>query len=51
MSDEKDLADEPAYEQLGDAGNPFTHPDTDAAGQPDLDTETEDELDRAERHD
>ena len=35
MSDEKDPADEPAYVQLGDAGNPYTNSDTD-------DTESED---------
>jgi len=41
MSDPKDEADEPSYEQLGEQGNPFG----------DTNAETEDEKDRAERHD
>ena len=53
MSDPRDEADEPSYEQLGEAGNPFTpeHPESDAAGQPDLDITSQDEEDRAEHHD
>ena len=51
----KDEADEPSYEQLGDKGNPFSktgpaETESDAVGQ-DLDLESEDEADRAERHD
>ena len=50
MSDLKDEADEPSYEQLGENGNPFSGT-PDSSGQPDLDPSTEDEKDRAERHD
>jgi hypothetical protein len=51
----KDEANEPSYEQLGDKGNPFSDtkdadPNPDAVGQS-LDVESEDEVDRAERHD
>ncbi len=50
----KDEANEPSYEQLGDKGNPFSEgkseTESDAVGQ-DLDIESDDEADRAERHD
>jgi hypothetical protein len=64
--DESDESDEPSYELLGDAGNPFndapppegTGPSADGAaarpgtgGQSGLNPETDDEVDRAERHD
>jgi len=58
MSDVKDEADEPSYTQLGEDGNPFTPGPADAEGdttsgadgQPDLDLESEDDQDRADRH-
>ena len=46
MSDLKDEADEPSYEQLGEAGNPFSDESSN-----EVTPETEDEKDRAERHD
>ena len=46
MSDPKDEADEPSYTQLGEEGNPFT--DEASTG---TEHETEDEIDRSERHD
>lgn len=46
MSDLKDEADEPSYEQLGEDGNPFS-----AKTSGEADAGTEDYIDRAERHD
>jgi hypothetical protein len=59
VSDTPDEANEPSYTQLGEDGNPFSkgpvdpEGDTsaDSDGQPDLDLESDDEQDRAERHD
>ena len=48
--------EEPMYEQLGEAGNPFEKTKDDLEGgrqteQPDVDPQTDDEVDRAAHHD